>query len=209
MGAGWWSVFVTAGKPGDALRSCTSRVSVGALALAVSLADAGSGHVQTSRAPNTVGGEVKNCLLGPPSIHLRQKDGRATLVLPFSDPFRRLLTHGLCQFYGLVSRSETQNDGTRPIHIHVGRSARRMQRHGLGLLSVHLLRVVCGVVDGVPEAGVGVGAGVGTGAGAGAGTGVGASVADAGVTADVDSTPSADAAEKARPKDAEDCRGTT
>ncbi|XP_075520463.1 uncharacterized protein LOC142553837 isoform X3 [Primulina tabacum] len=45
---------------------------------------------------------------------VKESEKEDVLVLHVQDPFRRLLLHGVCEFYNLVSSTHTPSQGTKP-----------------------------------------------------------------------------------------------
>lgn len=46
-----------------------------------------------------------------------EADGEEVLVLYVQDPFHRLLLHGVCEFYNLVSTTESETKGTKVLKV--------------------------------------------------------------------------------------------
>ena len=115
-----------------------------------------------------MGAALADTLELPPHMADDSSKQHGTMVLIFDGAYQRMLTHAMCQYYGLVSTSKTQNDGTRTLSVTVGKAAERLSRTGIVKLSAYLAQRAADAAA-TPRTCTGAGAGAGAGAGSRAG----------------------------------------
>ena len=107
-----------------------------------------------------MGAALADTLELPPHMADDSSKQHGTMVLIFDGAYQRMLTHAMCQYYGLVSTSKTQNDGTRTLSVTVGKAAERLSRTGIVKLSAYLAQRAADAAA-TPRTCAGAGAGAG------------------------------------------------